>query len=444
MQKRSRRKPIPNTLRLFHNINSKNKLGKVLVIGCGGVASVAIQKCAQNASVFNEICIASRTVSKCDALKKKIEGKTTAVITTRKVDADNVEELKALINDVKPDIILNLALPYQDLTIMEACLACGVDYVDTANYECEDTNDPKWRAIYEARCKEKGFTAYFDYSWQWAYRKRFEEAGLTALLGTGFDPGVTSVFSAYALKHYFDEIHTIDILDCNGGDHGYPFATNFNPEINLREVSANGSYWENGHWVETEPMEIKRVYNFDGVGEKDMYLLHHEEIESLAQNIPGVKRIRFFMTFGQSYLTHMNCLQNVGMLGTEPVEFNGQQIVPIQFLRTLLPDPASLGPRTVGKTNIGCIFTGIKDGKEKSIYIYNVCDHQECYKEVESQAISYTTGVPAMIGTSLVLQGLWKKPGVFNVEEFDPDPYMDALNKWGLPWKVDENPVLVD
>ena len=419
-------------------------MGKVLVIGCGGVASVAIQKCAQNASVFNEICIASRTVSKCDALKKKIEGKTTAVITTRKVDADNVEELKALINDVKPDIILNLALPYQDLAIMEACLACGVDYVDTANYECEDTNDPKWRAIYEARCKEKGFTAYFDYSWQWAYRKRFEEAGLTALLGTGFDPGVTSVFSAYALKHYFDEIHTIDILDCNGGDHGYPFATNFNPEINLREVSANGSYWENGHWVETEPMEIKRVYNFDGVGEKDMYLLHHEEIESLAQNIPGVKRIRFFMTFGQSYLTHMNCLQNVGMLGTEPVEFNGQQIVPIQFLRTLLPDPASLGPRTVGKTNIGCIFTGIKDGKEKSIYIYNVCDHQECYKEVESQAISYTTGVPAMIGTSLVLQGLWKKPGVFNVEEFDPDPYMDALNKWGLPWKVDENPVLVD
>ena len=419
-------------------------MGKVLVIGCGGVASVAIQKCAQNASVFNEICIASRTVSKCDALKKKLEGKTTAVITTRKVDADNVEELKALINDVKPDIILNLALPYQDLAIMEACLACGVDYVDTANYECEDTNDPEWRAIYEARCKEKGFTAYFDYSWQWAYRKRFEEAGLTALLGTGFDPGVTSVFSAYALKHYFDEIHTIDILDCNGGDHGYPFATNFNPEINLREVSANGSYWENGHWVETEPMEIKRVYNFDGVGEKDMYLLHHEEIESLAQNIPGVKRIRFFMTFGQSYLTHMNCLQNVGMLGTEPVEFNGQQIVPIQFLRTLLPDPASLGPRTVGKTNIGCIFTGIKDGKEKSIYIYNVCDHQECYKEVESQAISYTTGVPAMIGTSLVLQGLWKKPGVFNVEEFDPDPYMDALNKWGLPWKVDENPVLVD
>ena len=250
-------------------------MGKVLVIGCGGVANVAIQKCAQNTEVFDEICIASRTVSKCDALKEKLAKVSDAVVTTRKVDADNVEEVKSLINDVRPDIVLNLALPYQDLTIMEACLQCGVDYVDTANYECEDTNDPEWRKIYEARCKEKGFTAYFDYSWQWAYRKRFEEAGITALLGTGFDPGVTSVFSAYALKHYFDQIDTIDILDCNGGDHGYPFATNFNPEINLREVSANGSYWENGHWVETEPMEIKRVYNFDGVGEKDMYLLHH-------------------------------------------------------------------------------------------------------------------------------------------------------------------------
>lgn len=417
---------------------------KVLVIGCGGVASVAIQKCAQNAQVFNEICIASRTLSKCEALKEKIQEHTSAVITTRKVDADSVEQLTELINDVRPDIVLNLALPYQDLTIMDACLKCGVHYVDTANYECEDTNDPEWRKIYEARCKEKGFTAYFDYSWQWAYHKKFEEKGLTALLGTGFDPGVTSVFTAYAQKHYFDEIHTIDILDCNGGDHGYPFATNFNPEINLREVSANGSYWENGQWVETEPMEIKRVYNFDGVGEKDMYLLHHEEIESLAKNIPHVKRIRFFMTFGQSYLTHMKCLENVGMLGTEPVEFNGQQIVPIQFLRTLLPDPASLGPRTVGKTNIGCIFTGIKDGKQRSVYIYNVCDHQECFREVGSQAISYTTGVPAMIGTSLLMQGLWKKPGVFNVEEFDPDPFMDALNKWGLPWQVEENPVLVE
>ena len=419
-------------------------MSKVLVIGCGGVAGVAIRKCAQNDEVFSEICIASRTLSKCEAVKAELEGKTKALITTAKVDADKVEELIALIKDVKPDVVLNLALPYQDLTIMDACLATGVDYVDTANYEAEDTEDPEWRAIYEKRCKEKGFTAYFDYSWQWAYQDRFKEAGITALLGTGFDPGVTSVFSAYALKHYFDEIHTIDILDCNGGDHGYPFATNFNPEINLREVSAKGSYWENGHWVETEPMEIKREYNFEQVGMKDMYLLHHEEIESLAKNIPGVKRIRFFMTFGQSYLTHMKCLENVGMLRTDPVMFNGQEIVPIQFLRTLLPDPASLGPRTVGKTNIGCIFTGIKDGKERSIKIYNVCDHQECYKEVKSQAISYTTGVPAMIGTMMVVGGLWKKPGVFNVEDFDPDPYMEALNKWGLPWIVDENPVLVD
>ena len=409
------------------------------------MAGVAIQKCAQNAAVFDEICIASRTVSKCDELKAKMEAAgAKSKITTARVDADNAGELVSLIETVKPDVVLNLALPYQDLTIMDACLKTKVDYVDTANYECEDTNDPEWRAVYEKRCKEKGFTAYFDYSWQWAYRKRFEEAGITALLGTGFDPGVTSVFTAYAQKHYFDEIHTIDILDCNGGDHGYPFATNFNPEINLREVSANGSYWEDGHWVETEPMAIHRQYDFDGVGVKDMYLLHHEEIESLAQNIPGVKRIRFFMTFGQSYLTHMKCLENVGMLGTEPVEYEGHQIVPIQFLRALLPDPASLGPRTVGKTNIGCIFTGVKDGKERSLYIYNVCDHQECYKEVGSQAISYTTGVPAMIGTSLVLDGTWKRPGVFTVEEFDPDPYMEALNKWGLPWKVEENPVLVD
>lgn len=419
-------------------------MGKVLVIGCGGVASVAIQKCAQNDTVFEEIVIASRTEEKCIALKEKLEGKTKAKIATAQVDADHVDELVALIQNVKPDVVLNLALPYQDLTIMDACLATGVDYIDTANYEAEDTEDPEWRAIYEKRCKEKGFTAYFDYSWQWAYKEKFEKAGITALLGTGFDPGVTSVFSAYALKHYFDEIHTIDILDCNGGDHGYPFATNFNPEINLREVSANGSYWENGHWVETEPMEIKREYDFAGVGKKDMYLLHHEEIESLALNIPGIKRIRFFMTFGQSYLTHMKCLENVGMLRTDPVLFEGKEIVPIQFLRTLLPDPASLGPRTVGKTNIGCIFTGIKDGKQKSIYIYNVCDHQECYQEVGSQAISYTTGVPAMIGAMMVMTGVWKKPGVFNVEEFDPDPYMEALNKWGLPWVVDENPVLVD
>ena len=420
-------------------------MSKLLVIGCGGVASVAIQKCCQNHETFTELCIASRTVSKCDALKAKLEGQGTPVkITTATVNADDVEDIKRVITAFQPDLVLNVALPYQDLTIMDACLACGVDYVDTANYEPENTDDPAWRAAYEKRCKEEGFTAYFDYSWQWAYAKRFEEAGLTAILGSGFDPGVTSVFTAYALKHYFDEIHTIDILDCNGGDHGYPFATNFNPEINLREVSANGSYWENGHWVETKPMEIKREYDFPQVGKKDMYLLHHEEIESLAKNVPGVRRIRFFMTFGQSYLDHMRCLEDVGMLSTTPVQYNGQEIVPIQFLKALLPDPASLGPRTKGKTNIGCIFTGTRDGKPKTWYIYNVCDHQACYREVGSQAISYTTGVPAMCGALMMLTGQWNKPGVYTVEEFDPDPFLDALDKYGLPRSVNGAPALVD
>lgn len=417
---------------------------KLLVIGCGGVAQVAIQKCCQADDVFTEILIASRTKSKCDALVEKIKDKTKAKLSTAKVDADNVDEVVTLINNFKPAAVLNVALPYQDLTIMEACLKCKVDYIDTANYECENTDDPVWRAAYEKRVKEKGFTAYFDYSYQWAYDKKFKDAGVCALLGTGFDPGVTQVFCAYAQKHYFDTIETIDILDCNGGDHGYAFATNFNPEINLREVSANGSYWENGKWIETEPLEIEREYDFAQVGVKDMYLLHHEEIESLAKNIKGVKRIRFFMTFGQSYISHMNCLKNVGMLSTVPVNFEGKDIVPIQFLKALLPDPATLGERTKGKTNIGCIFTGVKDGKKKTLYIYNVCDHQECFKEVGSQAISYTTGVPAMIGAMLVCKGIWKKAGVYNCEEFDPDPYMEALNKYGLPWVVEENPVLVD
>lgn len=419
-------------------------MARIMVIGCGGVAGVAIAKICQNSEVFDELMIASRTVAKCDALKEKLAPTTKTKITTAKVDADNKDELVALINAYKPDAVLNLALPYQDLTIMDACLECKVDYIDTANYEPEDTDDPEWRKVYDKRCKELGFSAYFDYSWQWAYMEKFKAAGITGLLGTGFDPGVTSVFAAYALKHYFDEIHYIDILDCNGGDHGYPFATNFNPEINLREVSAPGSYWENGKWVEIPAMSIKREYDFPEVGMKDMYLLHHEEIEALAKNIPGVKRIRFFMTFGQSYLTHMKCLENVGMLSTTPVEFEGHQIVPIQFLKALLPDPATLGPRTVGKTNIGNIITGVKDGKEKTIYIYNVCDHQECYKEVGSQAISYTTGVPAMVGAMMVVKGLWKKPGVFTTDEFDPDPYMEALAKFGLPFVVDENPTTVE
>ena len=399
-------------------------MGKALIIGAGGVAGVVIHKCCQNSDVFEEICIASRTKSKCDAFKKKLDGGKTK-ISTAQVDADNVDELVALINDFKPDIVINVALPYQDLTIMDACLATKTDYMDTANYEPLDT-------------------AKFEYKWQWAYQDRFKEAGITALLGCGFDPGVTGVFSAYAQKHQFDEINEIDILDANAGDHGYPFATNFNPEINIREVSAKGSYWENGKWIETEPMEIKRVYNFPEIGEKDMYLLHHAELESLGKNIKGIKRIRFFMTFGQSYLTHLKCLENVGMTSIEPIDFEGKKIVPLQFLKAVLPDPSTLGPRTVGKTNIGCIFKGKKDGKEKTYYLYNVCDHQECYKEVGSQAISYTTGVPAMIGAMMVMTGKWKKPGVYNVEEFDPDPFMDALNKFGLPWHESFNPDLVD
>ena len=400
-------------------------MGKVMVIGCGGVAGVAIRKCCANSRVFDEVCIASRTLSKCDALKAELEGKTKTRITTAQVDAGNVAELTALIEREKPQVVLNLALPYQDLTIMEACLATGTHYVDTANYEPEDT-------------------AKFEYKWQWAYREKFEKAGITALLGSGFDPGVTGVFSAYALKHYFDEINYIDILDCNGGDHGYPFATNFNPEINIREVSAKGSYWEDGHWVETEPMEIKRVYNFAEVGEKDMYLLHHEELESLALNIPGIKRIRFFMTFGESYLTHLKCLENVGMTSIEPILYEGKEIVPLQFLKAVLPDPAALGPRTKGKTNIGCIFTGKKNGKEQHLYIYNVCDHQECYKETGSQAVSYTTGVPAMIGAMMLMTGTWNKPGLHNIEEFDPDPFMEALKECGLPYQINETPCLVE
>ena len=419
-------------------------MARVLVIGCGGVAQVAIQKCAQADDVFTEMCIASRTKSKCDDMKNKLEGKTKMKITTARVDADSVDELCKLIDSYKPELVMNIALPYQDLTIMDACLKCGVNYMDTANYEPEDTSDPAWRKRYEERCEKEGFSAYFDYSYQWEYMDKFKKAGLTALLGSGFDPGVTQAYCAYAQKHLFDSIDTIDILDCNGGDHGYPFATNFNPEINLREVSAPGSYWEKGKWVEVPAMSIKREYNFDGVGKKDMYLLHHEEIESLAKNIPGVKRIRFFMTFGQSYLTHMKCLENVGMLSTEPVMFEGREIVPIQFLKALLPDPASLGPRTKGKTNIGCIFTGKKDGKDKSAYIYNICDHEECYKEVGSQAVAYTTGVPAMIGAMMMVTGKWNKPGVYTVEQFDPDPYMDVLNKYGLPWQIADNPVLVD
>jgi saccharopine dehydrogenase (NAD+, L-lysine-forming) len=399
-------------------------MGKALIIGAGGVSNVVVHKCCQNPDVFEEICIASRTKSKCDAMKEKLEGGKTK-IQTAQVDADKTEDVIRLINDFKPDIVINVALPYQDLTIMDACLATGVHYLDTANYEPPDT--PK-----------------FEYKWQWAYKEKFEKAGLTAILGCGFDPGVTGVFSAYAQKHYFDEIHTIDILDANAGDHGYPFATNFNPEINIREITANGRYFENNEWKETAPLSVKRVYDFPEIGPKNMYLLYHEELESLAVNIKGVEKIRFWMTFSDNYLNHLTVLQNVGMTSIEPIMFEGKEIQPIHFLKAVLPDPASLGPRTKGKTNIGCIYQGTKDGQPKTYYVYNVCVHEECYAEVGSQAISYTTGVPAMIGAKLLLEGLWKKPGVYNVEEFDPDPFMDQLNKQGLPWQEDFSPVLVD
>ncbi|MGB4609366.1 MAG: saccharopine dehydrogenase family protein [Saccharofermentanales bacterium] len=399
-------------------------MSRLLLIGAGGVARVAAYKCVQNSDVFREMCIASRTLEKCEELKAELEGRGTE-ITTAQVDADNVEELIELLNSYKPDLVLHLALPYQNLAIMDACLATGTDYIDTANYEPRDT-------------------AKFEYKWQWAYHERFKEAGITAVLGSGFDPGVTGVFSAYALKHYFDEINYIDILDCNGGDHGYPFATNFNPEINIREVSAKGRYWENGEFIETEPMEIKREYDFEEVGQKDMYLLYHEELESLAKFMPGIKRIRFFMTFGESYLTHLKCLENVGMTSIEPINYEGKEIIPLQSLKAVLPDPASLGPRTVGKTNIGVIFRGKKDGKDKVYRLYNICDHQEAYKETGAQAVSYTTGVPAMIGAKMILEGKWKKPGVFNVEQMDPDPFMADLNSNGLPWIEDFDPVLVD
>ena len=395
---------------------------KTLIIGAGGVGNVVVFKCAMNVETFGEITLASRTLSKCDAIAKNVKNKTNVEVRTAQVDADSVSELIELIKKVEADIVINVALPYQDLTIMDACSKCGVNYLDTANYEHPDT-------------------AKFEYKEQWERDEQFKKANIMGLLGSGFDPGVTNIFCAYAQKHYFDEIHTIDILDCNAGDHGYPFATNFNPEINLREVSAKGRYWqkdnnEQGKWIETEPMEIMQVWDYPEIGEKDSYLLYHEEMESLVKHIKGLKRIRFFMTFGHSYLNHMKCLQNVGMLGIESIEHKGQKIIPMEFLATLLPDPASLGPRTKGKTNIGIYAKGIKDGEEKTVYIYQVSDHEKCYEEVLSQGVSYTTGVPAMIGAKLILEEKWQGKGVFNMEEFDPDPFMEELMIQGLPWKI--------
>ena len=386
-----------------------------LIIGAGGVGRGVAHKCVMNKDVFGRIVLASRSIGRCETIKDELNG----AIDITTVDADKTEEVIKLIKELNASIVINVALPYQDLTIMDASIAKNTPYLDTANYEHPDE-------------------AKFEYKLQWEKDAKFKEAGIMGLLGSGFDPGATNVFCAYAQKHYFDEIHTIDILDCNAGDHGYAFATNFNPEINLREVSANGRYWENGEWIETKPLEIMQVWDYPEVGPKDSYLLYHEEMESLVQNIKGLKRIRFFMTFGQSYIKHMEVLQNIGMLGIEPVMHKGCEIIPIEFLTTLLPDPASLGERTKGKTNIGIVAEGIKDGKPRKIYIYQVKDHEECYAEVKSQGVSYTTGVPAMIGAKLMLQGIWSGKGVFNMEQMDPDAFMDEMNTQGLPWQVKE------
>ncbi len=391
-------------------------MSKVMIIGAGGVGGVVAHKCAQLPEVFSEIMLASRTESKCKAIAEQLN----RPIRTAQVDADNVPELTALLKKETPDLVINVALPYQDLSIMDACLAAGVDYMDTANYEPLET-------------------AKFEYSWQWAYQDKFQQAGLTALLGSGFDPGATNVFTAYVAKHYFDEIHELDIIDVNGGDHGYPFATNFNPEINIREVSAECRHWENGEFVSTPPMSKKATFTCpENVGTYNIYRMYHEELESLSKHFPSLKRAQFWMSFSDNYLKHLEVLGNVGMTGIEAIEYKGQQIVPIQLLAHLLPDPASLGPRTKGNTCIGCVVRGVKDDKEKIVYIYNIKDHQDCYKEVQSQAISYTTGVPAMIGAKMILQGHWKKAGVWNIEQFDPDPFMEDMNRYGLPWKVIE------
>lgn len=388
-------------------------MAKVLIIGAGGVGRVVAHKCAQVPTVFNEIVLASRTKAKCDAIAASLP----RPVVTDQVDADDVPQMVALIKKHQPDLVLNVALPYQDLPIMDACLETGVNYLDTANYEPKEE-------------------AKFEYKWQWAYQDRFWNKGIMALLGSGFDPGVTNVFCAYAMKHFFDEIHTVDIVDCNAGEHGHPFATNFNPEINIREITQKGKYWENGQWIEIPPMSVRRDIDYPEVGPKASYLLYHEELESLVKNIRGLKRIRFWMTFGEQYITHLRVLQNVGMTSIEPVKFKGQDIIPLEFLKAVLPDPGSLGVTYKGKTSIGVIFNGVKDGLQKDLMIYNVCDHAECFKETGAQAVSYTTGVPAMIGAKMMLSGKWTGKGVFNMEQFDPDPFMDDLNKYGLPWHV--------
>lgn len=393
-------------------------MAKVLIIGAGGVGAVVTHKCAAVPEVFSEIVLASRTKSKCDKIAAEV--KATPIITDQ-VDADNVEETIALIRKYNPDLLINVALPYQDLSLMEACLATKTHYLDTANYEPKDV-------------------AKFEYKWQWAYRDKFKQAGITGILGCGFDPGVTSIYTAYAAKHYFDEIHYLDIVDCNAGDHGKSFATNFNPEINIREITQKGKYWENGKWIEVDPLSIHKPIDYPNIGEKESYLLYHEELESLTANFPTLKRARFWMTFGQKYINVLNVLQEVGLTSIKPINYEGKEIVPLQFLKAVLPEPASLGKGYTGQTSIGCQIRGIKDGKERTYYIWNNCDHAAVYKEIGAQAVSYTTGVPAMLGAKMLLEGKWGGAGVFNVEEFNPDPFMAEIGTYGLPWneQIDE------
>ena len=400
-------------------------MSKVLVIGAGGVGSVAVNKMAMWSDMFSEITLASRRVSKCDAIAASVKSRTGVTIATAELDANDIEATTRLIEKTDASLVVNLALPYQDLNIMEACIIAGANYLDTANYEPLDE-------------------AKFEYHWQWAYQEKFEKAGLTALLGSGFDPGVTNVFTAYIAKHHMDNMQTLDILDCNGGDHGQPFATNFNPEINIREVTAPARHWQNGAWVETPALSHKQRFDFPQVGARNMYLMYHEELESLSKYFPELTRARFWMTFGDDYLTHLNVLENIGMTSIEPILYEGQEIVPLKFLKAVLPEPSGLGETTKGKTCIGNIVSGIHEGKPKTVYLYNVCDHEDCFAEVGSQAVSYTTGVPAMIGASLILDKSWRKPGVWNMEQFDPDPFMDRLNLYGLPWHVTELPAALD
>jgi saccharopine dehydrogenase (NAD+, L-lysine-forming) len=392
-------------------------MSKVMIIGAGGVGRVVAYKCAMNADVFSEIMLASRTQSKCDAIVADVQRDTGHKnMKTAAVDAENVPELVALLKSFQPELVIHVALPYQDLTIMDACLEAGVNYLDTANYEPKEE-------------------AKFEYSWQWAYQDRFKEAGLLAVLGCGFDPGVTSIFTARAAKHHFDEIHYLDIVDCNAGDHGKAFATNFNPEINIREVTQKGRYYENGKWVETEPHEIGKMLTYPDIGPRKSYVIYHEELESLVKNFPSLKRARFWMTFGDEYLTHLRVIQNIGMAGIEPVKFKGVDIVPLEFLKAVLPDPGELGENYEGQTSIGCRIRGVKDGQEKTYYIWNNCSHEAAYKETGAQGVSYTTGVPAMLGAKMMLTGKWAGQGVFNVEEFNPDPFLEELGKQGLPWQ---------